>query len=106
MGPSFEGLPQAAQELLKGLLNKDPAVRLTAKDCRTQTWCNSGMEEHPVPKGAAVKSIGSSNYFRRAAMFCVATELSMKDMVSVYNIFQDIDEDKSGRLSQEQLAKG
>merc|ERR1712176_396610 len=27
-------------------------------------------------------------------------------MVSVYNIFQDIDEDKSGRLSQEQLARG
>eukprot|EP00972_Heterocapsa_arctica_P076465 11279992-Heterocapsa_arctica.AAC.1 len=39
-------------------------------------------------------------------MFCIATEMSMKDMGDIFEVFRFIDTSKSGRLTQEQLAEG
>jgi serine/threonine protein kinase len=115
--PPVDILPQLSREVVRGLLAKDPIARLTAKECRAQEWFACGSADASTasvdsPSWKASQSsmsfvgISQCNYFQRAAMFCVAAKLSMKDMGGLFEIFQSIDTDKSGCLSFEQFSAG
>mmetsp|Transcript_123458 Transcript_123458/g.193670 ORF Transcript_123458/g.193670 Transcript_123458/m.193670 type:complete len:1178 (-) Transcript_123458:126-3659(-) len=113
--PPLENLPDLSKEVAKGLLAKDPLTRFTATECRAQEWFHASLEEVSNSSGSPSKgslssksfeNIGHTNYFQRAAMFCVAAGLSMKDMSSLFDIFQTIDTDKSGYLTFEQFSEG
>ena len=61
---------------------KDPKERLKAKECRGLPWFSPALHDPAVDKDTTSKSkalTGSVNmsYFKRAAMLCMATELSM-----------------------------
>jgi len=106
--PKLDDLPPLAKDVVRSLLQKDPASRPTARNCRTGEWFKSRRSEEVKPADVTLKrcALGTANYFHRAAMFCIATELSMKDMKDVYQVFQMIDKSKSGRLNLEQLTEG
>uniref|UniRef100_A0A7S4V7Z9 non-specific serine/threonine protein kinase n=1 Tax=Alexandrium monilatum TaxID=311494 RepID=A0A7S4V7Z9_9DINO len=107
--PKWDGIPPLAQQVAKGLLAKDPINRLTAKECRTEEWFEIGTPLRMVKREQArisLQSIGHVSYFRRAAMFAVATGLSMKDMQHLFEVFQSLDDDDSGSLTLEQFARG
>eukprot|EP00928_Gymnodinium_smaydae_P057448 TRINITY_DN4068_c0_g1_i1.p1 TRINITY_DN4068_c0_g1~~TRINITY_DN4068_c0_g1_i1.p1 ORF type:complete len:711 (-),score=144.80 TRINITY_DN4068_c0_g1_i1:66-2198(-) len=107
--PSLEELPAGAQAIVKVLLSKDPVARPNAKECRGHDWFISDSTSRPSSSRSShikLKTIGHHNYFHRAAMFCIATELSMKDMTGLFDVFQSIDSSGSGRLTQDQLGEG
>lgn len=111
--PPLEGMPRLAQEVVRGLLAKDPIMRLTAKECRALEWfeCALRVQEHDQPAllregSTPVKALGHASYFHRVAMFAMATAFSMKDMGELLAVFQAMDRDKLGLLSLEQFADG
>jgi len=108
--PPIDTLPALSREVVRGLLAKDPIARLTAKECRATEWFTSApavfYEKASSAQRTSLQSIGHSNYFKRAAMFCVAAGLSMKDMGRLFEIFQAIDKDSSGNLSLKEFAAG
>mmetsp|Transcript_87287 Transcript_87287/g.154674 ORF Transcript_87287/g.154674 Transcript_87287/m.154674 type:complete len:1085 (-) Transcript_87287:90-3344(-) len=104
--PSLDGLSPLAQEVVQGLLSKDPLARLTAQECRSLGWFATSNQLPPAESQAKIQNLGRANFFHRVAMFAVATGLSMKEMQDVFQVFQSIDLDRSGYLSFDQFAEG
>jgi len=100
--PNFKGMDPLALEVVQGLLNKDPIARLTAQECRGLAWFALPENQLRLPdvsaRHAKIDALGSVNCFHQIATFAVATGLSMKDMRSVFKVFQSVDKDKSGNL--------
>ncbi|CAJ1404776.1 unnamed protein product [Effrenium voratum] len=100
-------LSALSAEVVQGLLNKDPIARLTAQECRSLAWFAQPLHlTEPEEKSARpvkLEGLGSANCFHQIATFAVATGLSMKDMPSVFQVFQSIDQDKSGNLDFEEF---
>lgn len=103
----LDELSPLAAEVVQGLLNKDPIVRLTAQECRSLAWFAEPQLQLQPPdlsaRQAKIEALGSANCFHQIAMFAVATGLSMKDMQGVFQVFQAIDTDKSGNLDFEEF---
>eukprot|EP00434_Breviolum_minutum_P018984 symbB.v1.2.016737.t1/scaffold1277.1/size127245/1 len=104
----LDEMSESAAEVVQGLLNKDPIVRLTAQECRTLAWfANPELQLEPADlssRRVKIDALGSVNCFHQIAMFAVATGLSMKDMHGVFQVFQSIDKDKSGNLDFEEFS--
>lgn len=106
--PKMDGLKPVPAEFVKKLLTKDPKERPSAKECRALEWL--AAETLPPtsvpPKDSTLECLETVSYFKRAAMFCIAAELSIHDMQELYDVFTSLDKDKVGRLSEEHLAEG
>lgn len=110
--PDYGALPEYVQDLVKGLLAKDPVTRLSAEACRSFAWfasCRVGRGDgSPCAEHSqkVVEQMGHKSYFHRAAMFCIATELSIRQMGEVFEIFRSLDQTGCGRLDVHQLEQG
>jgi len=106
--PSLTKFPILAREVLRALLAKDPIARLTATECLSLEWFVSRRPKECVVSADAstLENISHVSYFHRAAMFCIAADLSMKQMGDLYEIFNMMDTNNTGTLSYDQFAAG
>jgi len=88
------------------LLAKDPKQRPAATQFRAHDWLlQDGYVQEKQPNRNP-DSLGHLSYFHRAAMFSIASGLSMQDFQGLYRVFQTMDTDNSGVLTVEELATG
>ncbi|KAM3276703.1 hypothetical protein ACQJBY_044851 [Aegilops geniculata] len=101
---------QTAKDLVKKMLDPDPATRLTAKQVFEHPWLKNADKAPNVSLGELVRSrlkqFSSMNKFKKKALGVVAKNLPAEDIENYTQMFQMIDKDKDGTLTLEELKEG
>ncbi|KAF7059888.1 hypothetical protein CFC21_066732 [Triticum aestivum] len=101
---------QTAKDLVKKMLDQDPATRLTAKQVFEHPWIKNADKAPNVSLGALVRSrlkqFSSMNKFKKKALGVVAKNLPPEDIENYTKMFQMMDKDKDGTLTLEELKEG
>lgn len=107
---NWKTVSDAAKDFVKGLLNKDPAVRMTAPDALAHKWMLEGCKklpsiDDPQKIAQALKSWSRAPKLRRACMTLMAWNLFDEDRVSYRDWFLALDLDHNGAISLAELQK-
>lgn len=106
--PPLDGMPELAQDLVKGLMTKDPNARFSGTECHHHGWLTETLD---VPRleemdRAHMQGFGHAGYFQRTVMFMVAAGKGMADVAYLNRVWQFMDADRTGYLTLEQLHAG
>ncbi|CAD5174860.1 unnamed protein product [Musa acuminata subsp. malaccensis] len=113
----FESQPwptisQSAKDLIRKMLTKDPKQRITAAQALAEDpWLREGGEASDKPIDSAVltrmKQFRAMNKLKKLALkVVIATNLSEEDLKGLQHTFNNIDTDKSGTITLEELKTG
>ncbi|KAE8776464.1 calcium-dependent protein kinase 13-like [Hordeum vulgare] len=99
-----------AKDLVKKMLDPDPATRLTANQVSEHPWLKNADKAPNVSLGELVRSrlkqFSSMNKFKKKALGVVAKSLPAEEIENYTQMFQTMDKDKDGTLTLEELKEG
>uniref|UniRef100_A0A804ISI1 non-specific serine/threonine protein kinase n=1 Tax=Musa acuminata subsp. malaccensis TaxID=214687 RepID=A0A804ISI1_MUSAM len=111
----FESQPwptisQSAKDLIRKMLTKDPKQRITAAQALEDPWLREGGEASDKPIDSAVltrmKQFRAMNKLKKLALKVIAKNLSEEDLMGLQHTFNNIDTDRSGTITLEELKTG
>uniref|UniRef100_A0A804ISI5 non-specific serine/threonine protein kinase n=3 Tax=Musa acuminata TaxID=4641 RepID=A0A804ISI5_MUSAM len=111
----FESQPwpkisRGAKNLIRKMLTKDPKRRITAAQALEDPWLKEAGEASDKPIDSAVltrmKQFRAMNKLKKLALKVIATNLSEEDLKGLQHTFNNIDTDKSGTITLEELKTG
>jgi len=92
-----------AKTMLKALLQRDPAMRMTAADALNHAWINKSLStEEGQLTGVVVtnlKSFAAMNKLKKASLNVIATQLTDSAIKELKDLFMAMDENNDGTLS-------
>lgn len=102
-------MSEDARDLIRGLLEYDTELRLTAAQAIKHTWTTGNYEQNP--RRTALLSDGVGNFMafcrtqrlQQAALTAMATQLSSQQMEQLQEQFSAMDADGNGVISQSEL---
>lgn len=111
--PQYENVSPLARDLLWGLLQADPARRMSAAEAAVHPWVCGGSHEgimRPLHNNCATTMSAFSSFhrcskIRRAALTAMAMQLTSKQLRGLKEEFLAMDTDGNGRISKEELAR-
>ncbi|XP_037462942.1 calcium-dependent protein kinase 21-like isoform X2 [Triticum dicoccoides] len=99
-----------AKDLIRGMLDPDPAARLTAAQVLEHPWLKNAETAPNVSLGEAVRSrlqqFSAMNKFKKKALGVVARNMPVEELDKYVQMFHLMDKDKNGNLSLEELVEG
>ena len=99
-----------AIDLLKKLIVRDPAKRLTAAEAMEHKWIVELGPKDPPPLPSTVmrrlKRFSKENAFKRAAKSVIAGLLPSDEITSLRAVFDEFDLNKDGNLTIDELKQG
>ncbi|KAL6317064.1 hypothetical protein AAG906_029816 [Vitis piasezkii] len=105
--PSISG---SAKDLIKKMLMKDPKRRITASDALNHPWLREDGEASDKPIDSAVlvrmKQFRAMNKLKKLALKVIAENLSEEDIKGLKQMFNNMDTDRSGTITFEELKTG
>ena len=116
--PVFEGeewadITREAIDLIKNMLNKNPAERLTAEQCLEHKWLKMSEELDKEKVDTNFKKIQKNtinkmarfvkeNRFKKAVLQFISTQFNLKeDENELKDLFKELDSTKKGQISKE-----
>ncbi|KAB2060390.1 Calcium-dependent protein kinase 21 [Gossypium arboreum] len=111
----FESLPwpsisESAKDLVRKMLTKDPKKRLTSAQVLEHPWMREDGEASDKPIGSAVlsrlKQFRAMNKLKKLALKVIAENLSEEEIKGLKVMFTNMDTDKSGTITYEELKTG
>lgn len=106
----WPSISSGAKDLVKKMLTHDPQKRITAAEVLEHPWIREGGEASDKPIGSAVltrmKQFRAMNKLKKLALKVIAENLSTEEIKGVKTMFQNIDTDKSGAITYEELKIG
>ncbi|KAK4752484.1 hypothetical protein SAY87_021282 [Trapa incisa] len=111
----FESLPwpsisSSAKDLVRKMLTKDPKKRITASQVLDHPWIKEGGNASDRPIDSAVlsrmKQFRAMNKLKKLALKVIAENLSEEDIQGLKAMFANMDTDKSGTITYEELKTG
>ncbi|XP_037466368.1 calcium-dependent protein kinase 21-like [Triticum dicoccoides] len=99
-----------AKDLIRRMLDPDPATRLTAAQVLEHPWLKNADTAPNVSLGEAVRSrlqqFSAMNKFKKKALGVVARNMPVEELDKYVQMFHLMDKDKNGNLSLEELMEG
>jgi calcium-dependent protein kinase len=107
----FAGVSEAAKDVVKRLLVKDPLKRMTSEQALNDPWIT-----HMAPSAQQVQltasvthnlqAFRSSNRLQKAALHVAAHHINGSQLERLQSLFTQLDEDGNGTLSRDELTRG
>lgn len=101
----------AAKDLITKMLDRDPKTRITAAQALEHEWLKEGGEASDQPIDSAVlirmKQFRAMNKFKKLALKVMAEKnISDEEIKGLKELFKNIDTDRSGTITLEELKNG
>ncbi|KAJ6411963.1 hypothetical protein OIU84_005098 [Salix udensis] len=100
----------SAKDLIKKMLTRDPKSRITASEALEHPWMKVGGEASDKPIDSAVlirmKQFRAMNKLKKLALKVIAENLSEEEIKGLKQMFNNMDTDRSGTITYEELKSG
>ncbi|XP_075518935.1 calcium-dependent protein kinase 29 [Primulina tabacum] len=110
VGSPWPFVSNAAKDLIKKLLTRDPKKRITAAEAIEHPWLQKDGEASDTPIDSAVlirmKQFRDMNKLKKLALKVMAENLSEEELKGLRQMFSNMDTDKSGTITYEELRTG
>ena len=111
--PEWDSVSDDAKHLITVMLTKDPKARPTVRELMSDPWLRLSVKISVEDKGVdrdimqRFKDFRSKDRLRQAALSFIASQLtSVQETEKLRRKFIEMDENKDGRLSREEISKG
>lgn len=106
----WPSISAGAKDLVKKMLTQDPEKRITSAQVLEHPWLREGGEASDKPIDSAVlsrmKQFRAMNKLKKLALKVIAENLSEEEIKGLKMMFTNIDTDKSGTITYEELKSG
>ncbi|CAM8996356.1 unnamed protein product [Rhodiola kirilowii] len=106
----WPSISYSAIDLVRKMLTQDPKKRLTAAQVLEHPWIRVGGDATDKPLDSAVlsrmKQFRAMNKLKQLALKVIAENLSEEDITGLKSMFSNMDTDKSGTITYEELKSG
>ncbi|XP_061350151.1 calcium-dependent protein kinase 29-like isoform X2 [Gastrolobium bilobum] len=106
----WPSISEAAKDLIRKMLTLDPKNRITASDALEHQWMKEGGEASDRPLDNAVlirlKQFRAMNKMKKLALKVIAENLSEEEIIGLKQMFNNMDTDRSGTITYEELKSG
>ncbi|KAL9691238.1 hypothetical protein QQ045_011657 [Rhodiola kirilowii] len=106
----WPSISYSAIDLVRKMLTPDPKKRLTAAQVLEHPWIRVGGDATDKPLDSAVlsrmKQFRAMNKLKQLALKVIAENLSEEDITGLKSMFSNMDTDKSGTITYEELKSG
>ncbi|XP_057809807.1 calcium-dependent protein kinase 2 [Salvia miltiorrhiza] len=106
----WPSISQSAKDLVRRMLTHDPKKRITAAQVLEHPWIKEGGEASDKPIDSAVlsrmKQFRAMNKLKKLALKVIAENLSAEEIHGLKAMFTNMDTDKSGTITYEELKAG
>ncbi|GLU23304.1 hypothetical protein SLE2022_393240 [Rubroshorea leprosula] len=103
-------ISESAKDLVKKMLTMDPKKRITSAQVLEHPWIREGGEASDKPIDSAVlsrmKQFRAMNKLKKLALKVIAENLSGEEIKGLKATFANMDTDKSGTITYEELKTG
>ncbi|TYH47676.1 hypothetical protein ES332_D10G014700v1 [Gossypium tomentosum] len=106
----WPSISETAKDLVRKMLTKDPKKRFTSVQVLEHPWMREDGEASDKPIGSAVlsrlKQFRAMNKLKKLALKVIAENLSEEEIKGLKVMFTNMDTDKSGTITYEELKTG
>ncbi|PSS04699.1 Calcium-dependent protein kinase [Actinidia chinensis var. chinensis] len=106
----WPSISYSAKDLVRKMLTQDPKLRITSAQVLEHPWIREGGEASDKPIDSAVlsrmKQFRAMNKLKQLALKVIAENLSAEEIKGLKAMFTNIDTDKSGTITYEELKTG
>ncbi|XP_047334619.1 calcium-dependent protein kinase 19-like [Impatiens glandulifera] len=106
----WPSISRSAKDLVKRMLTQDPKKRITSAEILVHPWMRVDGEASDKPIDSAVlsrmKQFRAMNKLKQLALKVIAENLSEKEIQGLKAMFANMDTDKSGTITYEELKTG
>ncbi|XP_047954268.1 calcium-dependent protein kinase 2-like [Salvia hispanica] len=106
----WPSISESAKDLVRKMLTMDPKKRITAAQVLEHPWLKEGGEASDKPIDSAVltrmKQFRAMNKLKKLALKVIAENLSTEEIHGLKAMFTNMDTDKSGTITYEELKAG
>ncbi|CAI7796461.1 unnamed protein product, partial [Closterium sp. NIES-54] len=103
-------ISEQAKEVVRGMLDRNPETRLTAKQVLEHPWVSEAGVAPDTPLDPTVfsrlKRYAAMTHIRKLASQVVAQQLTEEEILGMREIFNQLDMDHSGSLSLDEMRRG
>ncbi|XAR67448.1 Non-specific serine/threonine protein kinase [Bertholletia excelsa] len=106
----WPSISSGAKDLVRRMLTRDPKKRITSAQVLEHPWLREGGEASDKPIDSAVlsrmKQFRAMNKLKKLALKVIAENLSQDEIQGLKVMFTNMDTDKSGTITYEELKTG
>ncbi|EMS64675.1 Calcium-dependent protein kinase 29 [Triticum urartu] len=102
-------ISESAKDLIRQMLNRDPKRRITAAQALEHPWLKEGgASDRPIDSAvlSRMKQFKAMNKLKQLALKVIAENLSPEEIKGLKQMFNNMDTDKSGTITVEELKIG
>ncbi|CAH8275791.1 unnamed protein product [Arabidopsis lyrata] len=105
----WPSISESAKDLVRKLLTKDPKQRISAAQALEHPWIKGGeAPDKPIDSAvlSRMKQFRAMNKLKKLALKVIAESLSEEEIKGLKTMFANMDTDKSGTITYEELKTG
>ncbi|KAK1392947.1 Calcium-dependent protein kinase [Heracleum sosnowskyi] len=106
----WPSISYGAKDLIKKMLTMDPKMRISAAQALEHPWLKEDGEASSKPIDSAVlirmKQFRAMNKLKKLALMVIAENLSEEEIKGLKQMFNNMDTDRSGTITYEELKTG
>ncbi|KAF5729050.1 Calcium-dependent protein kinase 21 isoform 1 [Tripterygium wilfordii] len=106
----WPSISDSAKDLVRKMLTQDPKKRITSAQVLVHPWIREGGDASDKPIDSAVlsrmKQFRTSNKLKKLALKVIAENLSGEEIKGLKAMFTNMDTDKSGTITYDELKTG
>ncbi len=98
----------SAKDLVKKLLCKDVAKRLTVEQALEHPWLQGGASDEKLDSAVLkrMRTFANQSKFKQLGMMMLVKHLKKEELEGLRQLFLEMDDDKSGTITIDELRKG
>ncbi|CAK7351201.1 unnamed protein product [Dovyalis caffra] len=106
--PFWAGKDNNAKDLVRRMLTQDPKKRITSAQVLDHPWIKEGGADTPIDSAvlSRMKQFRAMNKLKKLALKVIAENLSEDEIKGLKAMFTNMDTDKSGTITYEELKTG
>nr|AHN49725.1 calcium-dependent protein kinase 1 [Hippeastrum hybrid cultivar] len=107
--PPWPSISNSAKDLIRKMLTQDPKKRITAAQVLEHPWIKEGgASDKPIDSTvlSRMKQFRAMNKLKKMALKVIAENLSEEEIKGLKQMFTNMDTDKSGTITYEELKTG
>ncbi|CAA0825171.1 Calcium-dependent protein kinase 21 [Striga hermonthica] len=104
----WPSISNSAKDLVRKMLTKDPKRRITSAQVLEHPWITGQASDKPIDSAvlSRMKQFRAMNKLKKLALKVIAQSLSEEEIKGLKAMFANMDTDKSGTITYEELKSG
>ncbi|KAL6652234.1 hypothetical protein ACP70R_011159 [Stipagrostis hirtigluma subsp. patula] len=105
----WPSISESAKDLIRKMLDRDPKKRITAAQALAHPWLKEGgAPDRPIDSAvlSRMKQFKEMNKLKQLALKVIAENLSPEEINGLKQMFNNMDTDRSGTITVEELKEG